>query len=627
MIIPFIFDPAPGNKARWLYEFLEFVKMQSKESFGTVIAQEEYICPLSEWKKRGREEVEGELIVSHSITQQEMDRVRFCVLPEKLFEPLFLQTGSLSNMTAFLVKQRYIPWEEWLEATFSELQRNSGERVEALIMFRQFHSVDIIAKKHNVTIFYYDAGAFRGPVYRNTIYLDTYGFFTNCGLEQRFRTFCEYKKELQPERLLSAKEILALMLEPAHKNKVNLVELSPEYQCGVALQSGIADLMLPESHTRNEDLIAMAVRNFPLESILTRGVPGSTFDTFGTRPDSSEFACDFIAKCECIITRASNMAYEALLYGRQMYCAEKGLYQFKGMHDLNYPKSSVESDAWLVAFVAMGFYVPREFLYDMQYLRWRIEAPSEIEIYNKNLDYYLVCRGISQKVLAEPPKTRWSAILYEQGFDPFGYPTQQSRNVNDILASLMRDFIEEQKKAGRDIEFQGRFYYMLQQTAAMWYANDILWKEIQKIKSWSDSLNERLRIANQQSLDLEQLFQKKNQTIQDMEQRIAEKDQWIQKLETQVVEKDRWQKKLEGDIQEQKSGIAEERKAWASEKKEFIQENECLKTKIVEQKKCLWELEKNLKKSPVTIFRKKTIAPLSAELEEKINHGEKNGDE
>ena len=77
-----------------------------------------------------------------------MDRVRFCVLPEKLFEPLFLQTGSLSNMTAFLVKQRYIPWEEWLEATFSELQRNSGERVEALIMFRQFHSVDIIAKKH-----------------------------------------------------------------------------------------------------------------------------------------------------------------------------------------------------------------------------------------------------------------------------------------------------------------------------------------------------------------------------------------------------------------------------------------------------------------------------------------------
>ena len=75
------------------------------------------------------------------------------------------------------------------------------------------------------------------------------------------------------------------------------------------------------------------------------------------------------------------MAYEALLYGRQMYCAEKGLYQFKGMHDLNYPKSSVESDAWLVAFVAMGFYVPREFLYDMQYLRWRIEAPSEIEIY------------------------------------------------------------------------------------------------------------------------------------------------------------------------------------------------------------------------------------------------------
>ena len=481
MIIPFIFDPAPGNKARWLYEFLEFVKMQSKESFGTVIAQEEYICPLSEWKKQGREEVEGELIVSHSITQQEMDRVRFCVLPEKLFEPLFLQTGSLSNMTAFLVKQRYIPWEEWLEATFSELQRNSGERVEALIMFRQFHSVDIIAKKHNVTIFYYDAGAFRGPVYRNTIYLDTYGFFTNCGLEQRFRTFCEYKKELQPERLLSAKEILALMLEPAHKNKVNLVELSPEYQCGVALQSGIADLMLPESHTRNEDLIAMAVRNFPLESILTRGVPGSTFDTFGTRPDSSEFACDFIAKCECIITRASNMAYEALLYGRQMYCAEKGLYQFKGMHDLNYPKSSVESDAWLVAFVAMGFYVPREFLYDMQYLRWRIEAPSEIEIYNKNLDYYLVCRGISQKVLAEPPKTRWSAILYEQGFDPFGYPTQQSRNVNDILASLMRDFIEEQKKAGRDIEFQGRFYYMLQQTAAMWYANDLLWKEIQKI--------------------------------------------------------------------------------------------------------------------------------------------------
>lgn len=89
MIIPFIFDPAPGNKARWLYEFLEFVKMQSKESFGTVIAQEEYICPLSEWKKQGREEVEGELIVSHSITQQEMDRVRFVCCRKNCSSPCF----------------------------------------------------------------------------------------------------------------------------------------------------------------------------------------------------------------------------------------------------------------------------------------------------------------------------------------------------------------------------------------------------------------------------------------------------------------------------------------------------------------------------------------------------------
>lgn len=424
MILPFVFDAAPNRVAPWLYEFLQFIKMQSREPFGAMIVQEEYIRPLHEWRAMGRKEMD-EPVASHKIAQQEMERVHFYALPKSLFALLREQTGSLSNASACLSVNRYEPLENWLYETFRKIEADSKEKIEALIMFRQYRSIDFAAQKCGIKIFYYDAGAFRPPIYRDTVYLDTHGHCTHCGIERRYMEFCGQIQKIPQDMLLSNKEILTLMLEPAYKHKIQLLDQPTVFTCGVAQQSDIITLMIPETHTSNTDLAVLAREHFPIPQILVRGVPGKGAAPLEMQLDDSPFAIDFISKCDCIFTRASNMAYEALLMGKQLYCTERGLYQFKGMQSADYPSGRVESDPLFLAFVAFAFYIPREFLYDSEYLSWRLSEPSEAEIYMKNLGYYLHCRGLNKEILKKEKTSRWIDLLWEQGFDSLGQPLRE----------------------------------------------------------------------------------------------------------------------------------------------------------------------------------------------------------
>lgn len=326
-----------------------------------------------------------------------------------------------------------------MDTIFNEIEKQFGYPVEALIMFREFCSINEIAQKRGIKVFYYDAGIFRAPVYLNTVYLDTTGFFANCGIEQRFSNFYNQKNLLEDENILSPKEILTIMLEPEHKDKIRLLDTQPKYPCGIAMQSNIVDLFCPDSHTGNSDLIVKAMKTFSKENILMRNVPGLSENTFGVHLDDSTYACEFIAKCGYIITRASSVSYEALLYGRQMYCMEKGPYQFKGLQDFPPANNQIEIDNLFVAFVALAFYIPRELLYDTEYLRWRMSNPSEIEIYKRNLLYYLTCRGISPEVLSSPKNIRYVELLKAQGFDCFGCRSHELYKKKEfVLQQLLR---------------------------------------------------------------------------------------------------------------------------------------------------------------------------------------------
>lgn len=541
MILPFIFDAAPNRIAPWLYEFFEFVKMQSRERYGAIIAQEEYIRPVCEWKAAGRSEADGELIVSHKISQEEIDKVNFYALPKNLFHPLREQTGSLSNAAAFLAEKRYEPLETWLYEIFKKIEADSGEKMNALIMFRQYRSIDVAAQKYGIKIFYYDAGTFRNPVYRNTIYLDTYGHCTHCGIERRYADFCTQIQEMPRNVFLTNKEILALMLEPAYKDKIQLLDQSSVFACGVAQQSDIITLMLSQTHTSNADLTVLARENFPASQILVRGAPGAAAASLEMQLDDSPFAIDFIAKCDCIFTRASNMAFEALLMGKQVYSMERGLYQFKGMQSANYPGGCVENDPAFLDFVAFAFYIPREFLYDPEYLKWRLSEPSEAEIYIKNLEYYLHCRGLSQEVLQKEKASRWIEILWKQGFDSLGQPLEKidSEKMTKALYAL-----SQIRESSPYQELYANVMKTVQQYAVLHCAFTAMQRETNTLHGYVKELEERSVSAAEEITKSHDYASELERKFVSAEEEIAKLRDYVGELEGKSVSSTEEMKKL-----------------------------------------------------------------------------------
>ena len=55
-----------------------------------------------------------------------------------------------------------------------------------------------------------------------------------------------------------------------------------------------------------------------------------------------------------------------------------------------------------INFTTFGYFVPWELLRDTEYIRWRLTQPSEIEIYEKHMEFYLQDRGVIHSLQLEP---------------------------------------------------------------------------------------------------------------------------------------------------------------------------------------------------------------------------------
>lgn len=68
-----------------------------------------------------------------------------------------------------------------------------------------------------------------------------------------------------------------------------------------------------------------------------------------------------------------------------------------------------------INFTTFGYFVPWEMLRDVEYIRWRLSMPTELEIYERNMRYYLSKRGLEiDRVFEQAPDARLGYILENQ---------------------------------------------------------------------------------------------------------------------------------------------------------------------------------------------------------------------
>jgi Skp family chaperone for outer membrane proteins len=441
MFIPFIFDPSPGKEAAYLSEFYRSVTFAKKNNW-PLIAQSEYFKDPEYFRLKGRQEVSNPDWANYNFYEvpdkNTLNNLTDGIIPQYIIDNLIKTGKTMSAVIIYLLENRCLEFEEWLFKILKNFINKYNENIEAIITFRQYPSLAFVAENMNFSLIYYDVGTYRPPAYIPTVYIDMSGRYNNTNIKNRYNKFIKDVKKINYQ-ILYRKEILSLFLLHDCMCYIHEMDKEPEYEMGISTQSALSLLSFSSDKCTNYDLITILKSQYNDKQLLLRTHPGdpcgASYSTFLQNRDDSKYPFLFICKCRRISSIGSNMTFEAMLWGRTAYDIGEGPYSFIAKKKFSDKKCELIEEEF-INFVSFCFYIPYEFLIDIDYLRWRLTNPSELKIYNKHLDYYLACKGVDKQLLGLPPKKRLYAFLESQGFDAKG-KILENKNTNKELITIL----------------------------------------------------------------------------------------------------------------------------------------------------------------------------------------------
>ena len=455
MFIPFIFSLDPANDYYYLWIFYKFLNM-AKQYNAPFIAQEQYFVNPEVFKKMGKREVTEEWARGMEYDLPCVDdlyKIKQYPIPKILEKKLIEERGSQTNAWTYVLSERWKPLEEFISTVLEDIINNEHVQIEGFFTWCHIPSLSYIAQQYNIPVIHMEWGPLRPPSYRKTAYFDFTGVYKSNQLEEGYIKFINQSAENQVH-YLSRKEILSIFLDYKLIENIDLLDCKPEYEIGVACTYTI-DLfsMAYSSSLNNLEVITIANRYYSDKNILVRPHPGdpARANTNHHILDNSPSSMHFVNRCKRIAVINSNIAFEAMLWGRTAYVLGASPYLFKAQGDLSDRDDSVV-ELEFVNYVVFAYLVPYELMLDVEYIRWRLSSPTEVEIYNRHLNYYLACRGIDTEILTESGIERLRKLLLIQGFNLSGKCIENSGNEGSKV-DVMKNHLNSSMQLNRKIQY------------------------------------------------------------------------------------------------------------------------------------------------------------------------------
>ena len=258
---------------------------------------------------------------------------------------------------------------------FSLLTKEIIQRVDAFVSICNCPSLEKVARALNKEVIHLEIGPLRAPMYRNTAYLDFTGVNGNTEARARYES-CQTEIDIT----CSMNDLHRYFLEA-----ISLPSSSENQVAGIVLQVEDDSNIIAYSHDfTNISLISYVRQQHALENILVRAHPGSLFrlrdDIFSI--DASANSLEFIQKCHSIYTINSSVGLEALLCEKKTNILGDCSYAFVA------EEASGPNRVNAMAFYLFAYLVPFELIFNLEYLRFRLDHPAELDIVRKHLQFY-----------------------------------------------------------------------------------------------------------------------------------------------------------------------------------------------------------------------------------------------
>jgi hypothetical protein len=319
-------------------------------------------------------------------TKESIDRYRKSILPDTLVSALLLNSENVERAVCRLLTERITVLEDAIRKSVREFVSTSLH-IDCFLSWCRIPSLLSVASEFGIPVIHNELGALRGPDYHWTAYFDFQGVNGGTESKSRFEQF-QVEVDNSKERLLTRAELLALN---TNKPIEMGTEPNPDFPIGLALQvENDTNLIAFSDGWNNQRLIDEAATQYLSQSILVRRHPAGLGDytqNLGVQ-DHSSSASEFILRCRTIATINSSVGLEALLLGRQAVILGDSPFSIAAQRSLDchtpLPNAHLK---YSLNFLLISYLIPYEFLYEEKYIQWRLQHPSEIEIYRRHRQY------------------------------------------------------------------------------------------------------------------------------------------------------------------------------------------------------------------------------------------------
>lgn len=366
--------PFRGVKAPYLWLFLKYLHCSNEKIL--FITSPDYVEVINDETQHSRWEFDAASMASlgYSIPdEQSLARHEYLYLDHALYETMLAQHhhDPIKSFTTFLTESI----SELENELFSLLTKEIIQRVDAFVSICNCPSLEKVARALNKEVIHLEIGPLRAPMYRNTAYLDFTGVNGNTEARARYES-CQTEINIT----CSMNDLHRYFLEA-----ISLPSSSENQVAGIVLQVEDDSNIIAYSHNfTNISLISYVRQQHALENILVRAHPGSLFrlrdDIFSI--DASANSLEFIQKCHSIYTINSSVGLEALLCEKKTNILGDCSYAFVA------EEASGPNRVNAMAFYLFAYLVPFELIFNLEYLRFRLDHPAELDIVRKHLQFY-----------------------------------------------------------------------------------------------------------------------------------------------------------------------------------------------------------------------------------------------
>ncbi|HHP2754634.1 TPA: GT99 family glycosyltransferase N-terminal domain-containing protein [Klebsiella quasipneumoniae] len=366
--------PFRGVKAPYLWLFLKYLHCSNEKIL--FITSPDYVEVINDETQHSRWEFDAASMASLGYSlpdEQSLARHEYLYLDHALYEIMLAQHhhDSIKSFTTFLTESI----SELENELFSLLTKEIIQRVDAFVSICNCPSLEKVARALNKEVIHLEIGPLRAAMYRNTAYLDFTGVNGNTEARARYES-CQTEIDIT----CSMNDLHRYFLEA-----ISLPSSSENQVAGIVLQVEDDSNIIAYSHNfTNISLISYVRQQHTLENILVRAHPGSLFrlrdDIFSI--DASANSLEFIQKCHSIYTINSSVGLEALLCEKKTNILGDCSYAFVA------EEASGPNRVNAMAFYLFAYLVPFELIFNLEYLRFRLDHPAELDIVRKHLQFY-----------------------------------------------------------------------------------------------------------------------------------------------------------------------------------------------------------------------------------------------